>query len=132
MLEETLEKLFNRKGAGFELPAIGSAILKGDLRTFQTAAIIKSQQAAIAEGHAMNIRSQILESGLPIPDRFAMHDPLLHPDLGRDLVEEFQFFQTASEGSPNNLERARTGRKKPGRAGSQVCPSECNPPSGAR
>jgi hypothetical protein len=43
-----------------------STILKGDLRTFHGTAIVKSQQAAIADGHPMNIGSQILEGGLTI------------------------------------------------------------------
>ena len=100
MLEETLKKLFDRKGTLFELTGIGSAILKGDLGSFHGAAVIKRKQATIADGNAMDIGSQILESGLPIANGLAMHDPLLRPDLGRDLVKEFQFLQTASEGSP--------------------------------
>jgi hypothetical protein len=100
MLEETLEELLERKGTLFELPGIGSAILKGDLRAFHTAAIMKIQQTAIANGHAMDIGSQVLERGLPIANGFAMNDPLLHPNLGRDLVEEFQFLQTTPEGRP--------------------------------
>lgn len=100
MLEETLEKLLDRKRTLFELTAIGSTILKGDLGTFHTAAMIKRKQAAVADGHAMNIRSQILECDLPIANGLAMHDPLLHPDLGRDLLKEFHFLQSTSEGSP--------------------------------
>ena len=100
MLEETLEKLLDRKGALFELPGIGSAILKGDLGTLHTAAILKRKQTAIADGNPMDIGSQVLERGLTIANGFAMHDPLLCPDLGRDLLKEFHFLQTAPEGSP--------------------------------
>ena len=66
MLEETLEKLFDRKGTGFELPGIGSAKLKGDLGGFHSAAVDKSQQTTIADGHAMDIGGQILECSLTI------------------------------------------------------------------
>lgn len=66
MLEETLKKLLDRKRTLFELSGIGSTILKGDLRTFHETAIVKSQQAAIADCHPMNIGSQILEGGLTI------------------------------------------------------------------
>jgi len=100
MLEETLKELLDRKRTLFELTGIGSTILKGDLRTFHGTAIVKSQQTAIADGDPMDIRSQVLERSLPITHWFAMHDPRLCPNLGRDLVEEFQFLQTASEGSP--------------------------------
>ena len=66
MLEEALKKLLDRKRALFELSGIGSAILKGDLRAFHGTVVVKSQQAAIADGHAMDVRSEILESGLTI------------------------------------------------------------------
>jgi hypothetical protein len=103
MLEETLKELLERKGALFELAGVRSAILKGDLGSFQAAAILESQQTAIADGDAMDIRSQIFESGLPIANGFAMNNPLLRPDLGRDFLKEFQFLQTTSEGSPKQL-----------------------------
>ena len=98
MLEETLEKLLDGQRTLFELTGIRSTVLKSDLRSFHGTAVIKSQQAAIADGHPMDIRRQILERSLTICDRFAMHDPGLCPNLGRDLVEEFQFLQTAPEG----------------------------------
>ena len=97
MLEETLEKLLDRKGTDFELTGIGSTILKADLGTFQTAAIFKRQQTTIADSDPMDIRSQILERSLTIAHGLAMHDPRLCPNLGSDLVEEFQFLQTAPE-----------------------------------
>ena len=89
MLEETLKELLDRKRTLFELSSIRSAILKGDLGTFHTAAIIESQQTAIVDGHAMDIRRQILERSLTIAHRFAMNDPILTPDLGRNMVKEF-------------------------------------------
>lgn len=99
MLEETLKELFDRKGASFELSGIGGAVLKGDLGSLHSAAVVKGKQATIADGNPMDIRSEILEGGLTICHRLAMHDPLLRPDLGRDLLKEFHFLQTASETS---------------------------------
>ena len=100
MLEEALQKLLDRQGTCFELPGLGSAVLKGDLRTFHRTTIFKGKQAPIADGDPMDIGSQILESGLTIADWFAMHDPCLGPDLGRDLLQEFHFLQSTLEGRP--------------------------------
>lgn len=75
MLKETLKKLFNRKPAFFELAGVRNAVLKGNLGTFQGAAAIKGKQASITDGNAMDIGSQILESGLPIANGLAMNDP---------------------------------------------------------
>lgn len=100
MLKETLKKLLNSKGALFELTGIGNTILKGNLRGFHGAAVIKRKQASITDGNAMDVGSQILESSLPIANGLAMNDPFFCPDPGRNLVKEFQFFQPASEGSP--------------------------------
>ena len=99
MLKETLEKLLNRKRTLFELTGIGSAVLKGDLRTFHGTTVVKSKQTAIADGDAMDIRRKLLEGSLTISNRLAIHDPLLRPDLGGNKLKEFQFLQTASEGS---------------------------------
>ena len=98
MLKEALEKLLDRKRTLFELTAIGSTILKGDLRSFHGTVVVKRKQAAIADGNPMDIGSQILECGLSIAHWLAMYNPLLLPDLGRNLRKEFQFLQTASEG----------------------------------
>ncbi len=100
MLEETLEKLFDRKLALFELTGLGNTILKSDLRTFHGAAIVKSKQTAIADGNPMDIGRQIFERSLTITHGLAMHNPLLTPDPGWNFVKEFQFLQTASESCP--------------------------------
>lgn len=113
MLEKTLKKLFNRKRTYFGLSSIGSAILKGDLRTLHTAAMIKRKQTAIADGDPMDIGSQILERSLPVCNRLAMHDPLLRPDLGRDFVKEFQVLQLASEGCSKQLRERAHGQEEP-------------------
>jgi hypothetical protein len=113
MLKETLKELFDRKRALFELTGIRSAILKGDLRAFHGTAVVKSQQTAIANGNAMDIRCKIFESSLTIANRFAMNNPLLCPDLGRDVVKEFQFLQTAPEGSPKQFGQSPHRQEEP-------------------
>jgi len=91
MLQETLKKLLKGKGTPFELAGIRSAVLKGNLRSFHGTAVIKRKQAAITDGNAMDIGSQVLESGLTIGNRFAIHDPFFCPDSGGNLLKEFQF-----------------------------------------
>jgi hypothetical protein len=98
--EENAERTARRKRTGFKLTGIGSAVLKCNLRTFHGTTVVNSKQAAIADGNAVDIGSQILEGSLTITNRLAMNNPILHPDPGRDLVKEFQFLQTAPEGSP--------------------------------
>ena len=85
MLEETLDELFDREGAEFELPGIGSAVLKSNLRLLHAAFVNEVDQTAIADGNPVNIWCKILEGGLPIPNRQTMHDPILKPDLFGDL-----------------------------------------------
>ena len=112
MLEETLKELLDRKGASFELRGIGCAVLKGNLGSLHSAAVVKGKQATIADGNPMDIRSEILEGGLTICNRLAMHDPLLSPDLGRDLLKEFHFLQTASETSSKQFGKRVHGQEE--------------------
>ena len=76
MLQETLHELLDRKRTEFELSGIGLAVLKSNLRFLHAALVHQFNQAAIADGDTIDIRSQILERGLTIPDRQAMHDPV--------------------------------------------------------
>ena len=80
-----MDELFDREGAAFELPGIGSAILKSNLGCFQAALVHDLSQAAIAEGHAVNVGGQILERSLAISDGQAMHHPSLRPDFVGDF-----------------------------------------------
>jgi hypothetical protein len=75
MLQKTLKKLLDGEGRLFELTGIGNTVLKGNLRSFHGAAVIKRKQASIADGNPMDVGSQILESGLPIANGLAMNDP---------------------------------------------------------
>lgn len=74
MLEETVDKLFGGEGAELELSSIGRAVAKGDLVVFEL------DQATVADGDPEDVRSQVLEGGAAIADRFAVDDPLLFPD----------------------------------------------------
>jgi hypothetical protein len=85
MLKEALEETFNRESAVFELPGIRSAILKGNLGCLHAALVNDLDQAAIADGDAVDIRGEILESGLSISHRFAMDNPIPPPHFVRDL-----------------------------------------------
>ena len=85
MLEETLDELLNGEATAFELPGIGFAIFKSDLRLLHAAFVNEVDQTAIADGNAVNIWCKILEGGLPIPNRQTMHDPILKPDLVGEL-----------------------------------------------
>jgi hypothetical protein len=99
MLKEALKEVLDRKSARFELAGIGGAILEGNLGGFHAAARFERKQAAIADGNPMDIGSEIFKGGLPIANGLAVHDPLLRPDLGGDLLKEIGFLQTALEGS---------------------------------
>jgi len=103
MLEETLQETFDGEGAGFELSGVGRAILESDLGSLETAAMLNGDQAAIADGDAMNIGSQIFESSLTIANGFAMDDPILVPNLCGDLIKERGVLQSASKGSTEQL-----------------------------
>lgn len=103
MLEKAVQETFDRECAKFEMAGIRSAVLEGDLRSFHAAAMLNRNQASVADGDAVNIGSQILEGGLPVAHRFAMHNPIFAPDLGRDLVKERRLLQSASKGGAEQL-----------------------------
>ena len=63
----------------FELSGIGSAILESDLGVLQTA-LGERKQAAIVDGDAMDVGSEVFESSLSIAYRLAMHDPVFAPN----------------------------------------------------
>lgn len=94
VLQETVDKYFHGKGALFELSGIGSVILESDLGVLQTA-LGERKQAAVAEGNAMDVRSQVFESSLSITDWLAMHDPVFAPNLGREMGIDRGSFQGA-------------------------------------
>ena len=76
----------------FELSGIGSAILESDLGVLQ-AALGERKQAAVADGDAMDVGSQVFESGLSIAHSLAMYDPVFAPNLGGEKGIEGSSFQ---------------------------------------
>ena len=80
MLQETVNELFGRERAMFELAGLGSPILESDQGRFHAARVHHLGETAIANGHTVDIGSQIFESGLSVANRFAMHHPVFVPD----------------------------------------------------
>ena len=80
MLQETVNELFSRERAVFELAGLGSPILESDQGRFHVSGVHHLGETAIANGHAVDIRSQILESGLSVANRLAVHHPIFVPD----------------------------------------------------
>lgn len=91
MLEEALDEMLHGESTGLELAGVGGAVLESDLGSFQAATVIDGEQAPVAEGDAVDVGGQILESGLPIADWLAMHDPISPPDFCRDARVESSF-----------------------------------------
>lgn len=88
MLQETLNEFLRRECTQFELPGVGGAILKSNAGSFHVAGIHQFDEATVAKGDAVYIRRQILERGLSVTNRLAVHDPLTLPDFCRYLGEE--------------------------------------------
>ena len=68
MLEETVDEFLSRERTLFELTVVGSAVGEGDLGRGHVAGVHESDQAAITEGDAVNVGSQVLECRLSIAD----------------------------------------------------------------
>ena len=96
VLQETVDEFLHGKGAMFELSGIGSAILESDQGVLQ-AAFGERQQAAVADGDAMDVGSQVFESSLSITNWLAMHDPVFAPSPGREIGVDGSSFQGALE-----------------------------------
>ena len=98
MLEKAMDELLCGEGTLLELSAVGSAVGEGDLGGLHAAAVEHADQAAIAQGHAVNIGCQIAQCSLSIAHRLAVHHPLLLPNFGRQLRKEGCLLQQALEG----------------------------------
>ena len=96
MLEETVDELFSGEGAELELASIGRAVAKSDLVVFEL------DQTTVADGDSEDVRSQVLEGSASIANRFAVNDPLLLPDGGRDNVGEAGFLKGVLEFGPED------------------------------
>jgi len=91
VMEEALDEIFRSEGATLELTVIGRAVGEGDTGSCHVTGVNAADQATVAEGNTENVGSQILESGLSIAHRLAVHHPFFSPNLGRDLGEELCF-----------------------------------------
>jgi len=98
MLEETVHEFLSRERTLFELPGVGGAVLEGDLGRFHVAGVQHTDQTAIAKRHAVDIGCQIAECRLSIAHGFAVHHPVLLPNVGWDLWKEGSFLQQTLEG----------------------------------
>ena len=85
VLEEAVDELIGGEGTEFDLAGSGRAVFEGDPVVF------KFDQAAVADGDPEDVESQVFEGRAAIADRFAMDDPILHPNAGRDIVGEAGF-----------------------------------------
>ena len=90
MLEEALDEMLHGKGAGLELSGIGSAILESDLSVLQIA-LGERQQAPVANGDAVDVRSQVFEGSLAITHSLAMDHPCPSPDFWGNVSVERGF-----------------------------------------
>ena len=77
-----MDEFFSGEGAQLGLTHVCCPVAKSHLPVFQL------DQAAVADGNSENIRRQVFQGGATIAHRFAMHHPILLPDLGVNLREE--------------------------------------------
>ena len=91
MLQETANKFFSGQGAELGLASFGILVAKGYIVIFQF------QDTVVIDSHSENICGEVLHGGLSIADRFAVHDPVLHPDRFGNIVKEVGLSQSLSE-----------------------------------
>ena len=96
MLQKAVNELYRRKGHRSVLTRIGLAVGKSDLSPFAF------ENPAITDGDAKNVRSQIAQCRLPLADRLAMHNPILPPHSGWNLVEERGVAQSVPHFGPKD------------------------------
>ena len=77
-------------------------------------------QAAIADGNAVDIRGKILESRLSVADGQAMDHPILRPDFIGDLRKEWRFSQDTLETGAEEFGEGFDGQKKIGARGKPI------------
>ncbi len=99
VLQKAVNEFLGGEGAVFEFSRTGRSIGEGDLGRFHTAGVKHFDQTPVAESHPIDVRSQVLESGLAIAHCFAVHDPIQAPNFGRDLCEESGSAQEMLEAS---------------------------------
>jgi hypothetical protein len=53
--------------------------------------------SAVRDGDSENVRRELLDARLGVPDRLAVNVPILLPNLGRDLGEKSGLFNPITE-----------------------------------
>ena len=85
MLQKTVNERFSRECTQFELAGIRCPVAKGNLVVFEL------DQAAVGDGYPENIGGEVFQGCVSIADWFAVHHPILLPDLRRYLCEKGRF-----------------------------------------
>lgn len=91
VLKEAADKLFGRYGR--ESGLIGGRILVGE----SDLAIFEGEDAAIADGDAKDVRSEVFEGGLAGANGLRVNDPGFAPDLWVKEMEEIGLFEQIPE-----------------------------------
>jgi len=81
VLEEALEELGHRQGQMSDLLTLVVSIAEGHPTVRQRL------QTRVAQGDAEDVAAQILEDFFSAPGVLGVNDPVLAPELGRDLVQ---------------------------------------------
>ena len=104
MLEKTVNELFSRERAVFEFVRLGSPILESDQGKFHVSGVHHLDETAIANGHVINIRSQILQRAVcPLPTGLQCTTQSLYQTQGGVLGKDWGFTQEMLEASPKQL-----------------------------
>ena len=82
VLEEPADELLGGQRGGLSRIGLGVTVAECDLAVFE------SEEVAVADGDAKDIRGQVLQGGLAAAHRDDIHDPVLVPDLRWDLVKQ--------------------------------------------
>jgi len=94
MLKETADECLCRQLAVSRLPRRGVFIAEGHL------AVLQPHDAAVADRDPEDIGRQVFQGAQAIPNGLAVYDPLLLPDLLRDLIEKIALPQAIPKLGP--------------------------------
>jgi hypothetical protein len=93
--EHVLQKPPNELFGGYRT---GLALIRGRFLVLKSDfAILQLKDAAVADGHAKDVRGQVSEGRLAPADRLTVHDPVLLPDWRINEWEQGGLFQSVSE-----------------------------------
>src|SRR5437870_97435 len=111
VLEEAADELLSGDGAVLELIGGGLFVSESDGAVFQLA------QAVVAEGHAKDVRGEILEGLFAGAHGFGMHDPVFAPDARSDCSEQISLFQFIAKLGAEDHGEGFNGHQKVGARG---------------